>query len=308
MKDKIKLEYQIDADNLIEKEDYGMFHLEEQYFYLTKIRRSKEEFQDLLLLYENMRQKNYPVHMIIPSVNGELIIEYKEAFYVLIKIEKPLEEYSLFDMIQFWNNFILTENVNSLVRLDWSILWSEKIDYFEYQIRELGKDKKIVLNSFSYFIGLAENAISYVGKVQRTIKPNQIRYVLCHRRVWYPNYHLNFDNPLQFVIDLEVRDVAEYLKSMMLDDEQLALIDLKAYLEVRHLDIYQLSMLYGRLLFPTYYFDLYENVMNKGLEEDYLLKIVDKSENIEEFLKKSYELIMVYAPIEGIDWLLKKEL
>ena len=40
------------------------------------------------------------------------------------------------------------------------------------------------------------------------------RIVLSHRRVFYPNYKLNYLNPLSFVFDLEVRDVAEYLKAM----------------------------------------------------------------------------------------------
>ena len=36
---------------------------------------------------------------------------------------------------------------------------------------------------------------------------------LCHKRVYYPTYKLNYYNPLSFIFDLRVRDIASYLKN-----------------------------------------------------------------------------------------------
>ena len=67
-------------------------------------------------------------------------------------------------------------------------------------------------------------------------------------------------------------------------------------------------MLYARLLYPTYYFDIYEKIMNKSLDEEALIKIIEKNEAYETFLKESYLELTKYAPLERIEWLLKKEL
>ena len=60
------------------------------------------------------------------------------------------------------NMLILNETKSKLYRNSWASLWSAKLDYFEYQVSELGKDKPLILDSFSYYLGLGENAISYL--------------------------------------------------------------------------------------------------------------------------------------------------
>ena len=132
------------------------------------------------------------------------------------------------------------------------------------------------------------------------------RVVLSHRRVFYPNYKLNFFNPLSFVFDLEVRDIAEYLKAMFftIDTEYEVLEDLKCYLSIKRLSIYDASMLYARLLYPSYYFDIYEEVMNKDRNEEDLIKIIKKANLYEDFLKAAYLEINKYAAIEKIDWII----
>ncbi len=62
-------------------------------------------------------------------------------------------------------------------------------------------------------------------------------------------------------------------------------------------------MLFARLLFPSYYFDIYEKVVNKDVSSEKLLKIINKANEYEIFLKKAYVLISTYAPLENIEWL-----
>ena len=129
--------------------------------------------------------------------------------------------------------------------------------------------------------------------------------VVSHRRIYYPNIKLNYLNPLSFVFDLEVRDMAEYLKAIFFSDDNMeALDELTSFLKTTHYSIYSYQMLYARLLYPTYYFDIYDEIMNNNASEESLVKIVMKADDYEYFLKEAYLEISKYAPIEKIAWLI----
>ena len=129
------------------------------------------------------------------------------------------------------------------------------------------------------------------------------KIVLSHRRVGYPNYKLNFLNPLSFIFDLEVRDVAEYLKAMLFTCEiEEVLEELNTYLKIKKLNIYEAQMLLARLIYPSYYFDTYEKVMDKDEDSEKLVAIIKKVDEIEYFLKKTYELLSSYVNIDKIEW------
>ena len=65
-------------------------------------------------------------------------------------------------------------------------------------------------------------------------------------------------------------------------------------------------MLFARLLYPTYYFDLYESIMNKDTDEEELVKVIKRVDEFELFLKKTYLEISKYAKIEKIDFLIEE--
>ena len=67
-------------------------------------------------------------------------------------------------------------------------------------------------------------------------------------------------------------------------------------------------MFFARLLYPSYYFDIYEDIMNNQGDEEKLIPILSKVNDYENFLKKAYEEISKYSSLERVDWLLKKEL
>jgi len=131
--------------------------------------------------------------------------------------------------------------------------------------------------------------------------------VLSHRRIFFPNTHLNYLNPLSFIFDLEVRDIAESLKVGFFHNED-SLLDLRTYLKTNKLSKYSYHMLYARLLYPSYYFDIYESIMNNNEIEEKLLPIIKKVNDYERFLKLAYEEISIYTNLERIIWILKKEL
>lgn len=305
MKDTISFYYNIDIDTLEEKDGKYHFKYQNRDFFFVFFNRNLEELEDLLDCISEIQKKGIDIHGILINKDNSILTKISEYNYILFSVNNCSETYDTFDIIDMNNKLTLNNYNSKLYRNNWENLWMQKVDYFEYQIRELGLDKQVIKNSFSYYIGLAENAISYVHNVKLKY-PSQGTIVLSHRRIFYPNYKLNYLNPLSFIFDLEVRDIAEYLKAMFFsdDDESEVLEELKSFLKIKRLTIYEYNMFYARLLYPSYYFDIYEEVMNKERSEEDLLKIISKNKNFEEFLKKAYLEITKYAILEKVEWII----
>ncbi len=308
MKDIINYYYNFNIESTEDWDNIFCFTYQNEKFYFVPLKRTEKELMDLVEIIKELKLRKIECHDFILNKFGRLVTNVYEANYILLKpIGDIYEEYEISDMLKLNQKLILTPNKSNLYRNSWSKLWSDKIDYFEYQIHELGKGHEIILDSFSYYIGLGENAISYVNNtLLKHPKTSLDRISLSHRRIKYPNYKLNFLNPLSFIFDLEVRDIAEYLKSAFFQKRD-ALSYLKETLRITNFSIYSLELLFARLLYPSYYFDIYEQVMNNLESEEKLIPIIEKSEEYEEFLKDAYLEINKYAPIERIDWLLNKK-
>ena len=292
---------------MIEEKDgkYHFIYHNRDYFF-TFYNRLPEELNDILLVCKNLKDKGIDCHDIILNKDGEVLTKVDNYNYILLAISNANEQYDVIDIRQMNQKLTLGTDKSKLYRNNWGLLWSKKIDYFEYQIRELGSEKYTILESFSYYIGLAENAISYVNKVNANYQKSFYdKIVLAHRRIFYPNIKLNYLNPLSFIFDLEVRDIAEYLKALFFSESELdALEELALYLRTTPLTLYSYEMLYARLLYPSYYFDIYEEIMNKEKDEKALIPIITKVNDYEQFLKKAYLEISKYATIEKIDWII----
>ena len=309
MKEIICYYYNIDIYEIEEYNTYVTFKYNGELYYFVYYNRTKEELNDILKVVGELKQKGILVHDIIYNKDGLVITNVREKPYILLKINSNITEVINFtDICENTSNLRLNNNSSRLYRNNWEELWSEKIDYFEYQVGELGHNKDIILNSFNYYIGLAENAISYVNYTKNNYQLSDYDHItLSHRRIFFPNIHLNYYNPLSFIFDLEVRDIAEALKVNFFNNENVYL-DLQTYLKIHPLTPFSYHMLYARLIYPSYYFDIYEDVMNNMGSEEQLLKIVEKVNSYEEFLEFAYLEISKYTKLHKIDWLIKKEL
>ena len=157
-------------------------------------------------------------------------------------------------------------------------------------------------------MGLAENAIAYANNTNNKFSLNSFdKICLNHRRLDFPNLTKEYYNPLLFIFDLQVRDIAEYLKSAFFKSEMDAWIEFKTFINFQKRSIYEYQMFYARMLYPSYYFDMYEKIMNGEESEEKLIFYIEKSKNYEQFLKNMYYEIIKIVQIEKIDWLEKKK-
>lgn len=305
MKDTIRYYYNIEIDDLEDLEGKYHFKYENQDFFFVYYNRGVEELEDLINVVNEMKLKGINSHSLILNINKSYLTKVGEYNYILFSVSNLEEEYDIFEIVKFQKRLVLNNKRSNLYRNNWAHLWSEKVDYFEYQVRELGLDKNVIKDSLSYYIGLAENAISYVNNAEFKYGGLNGEVTLSHRRIFYPNIKLNYMNPLSFIFDLRVRDIAEYLKATFFKKGlDYTMDELRSYLSIEYLSIYELEMLYARLLYPSFYFDIYDNIMNKDGKEEVLLDIIKKTEDYELFLKEAYLEVSKYAKIDKIDWLI----
>jgi hypothetical protein len=306
MKEYIKYYYNLDIDNISNKENYYSFFYNNFLYIFVYYNRTIEELEDILKIINELKSKNIYVHEIIFNIYNSPLSKVGDLNYILLKVISNNEDYDIVKINDFNNLLVLNNEYSKLYRLNWSLLWSRKVDYIEEQVSKFGKDKKIILDSLSYYIGLCENAISYVSRVNDLYKMDNSKICLSHRRIFYPNNSFNYLNPLSFIFDLSIRDVSEYIKTIFFNNED-ALLELSTYLKINKLNTYEYHMLYGRLIYPSYYFDIYESIMNEDEDESKLIPIIEKSSSYQEFLYKAYLEICKYSKIDEIEWL-KKEL
>ena len=307
MKETLYYRYHIDLDNIEEYDEYSSFSWHNKKYYLYKIKRDDKEIDSLIKITIELISKNIPVFPIIKNVNNEYTTKVGSDTYILLEVTDEFKELDIDEIIKRMNILKIKPLKDNIRRDNWLTLWTNKIDYMEYQVRELGHRHKEIIKTFTYFKGLAENAISYLNHTNLIFKDNT-PLTLCHKRISYPLIRLNYDNPLNFIIDYEIRDIAGLLKSEMLENVNLALSDLKYYLSIQKPSPHLAHLLYARLLFPSYYFDEHEAIINNNKSVKKLLYITDKIDNIELFLKESYLIINNYTPIDKVEWLIKKEL
>ena len=310
MEQFLKYFYNIYIDKVCSKNESYYFYKDNNLFWVVKNYRTEEELKDIYQINYELLNNNYPVSEIVLNIYNLPISVYENNNYILLKINcNTSSDIDLNDILKINRNLYLNKDKKNLYRNNWAELWERKIDYFEYQIKELGRDKKIILNSFSYYIGLAENAISIANNIDlnnNDISINNI--VLSHRRVNYPNMEYDYYNPLNFIFDLEVRDVAEYLKSMFFyTDREKTMDELINYVNKSELNNYTANMLYARLLYPSYYFDVYEKVIEDLDDESNLLDIINKTGEYELFLKDVYYELSKKFNIEMILWIINKK-
>jgi len=300
MKNLLLYNYNIDIDDFenLQSGDIA-FYIDYNKFYFLKVRQVKE---DIKTIYDYISKTINNYHYVIKNRFNDLFTEDGQDVYILLKVNGPEHaEITLYDIVN--SQVSIDENkLNTIKRNNWNTLWSEKIDYLEYQISELGKNHPIVLNSFSYYVGLAENAIEYFN----LIDASKIPLVLSHKRVTYPNISLNYNNPLNLVVDYRIRDISEYIKSEFFEGQNV-LKDLTWLVGKNVLSSHEYNLLYARLLYPSYYFDTLTYILEKNTDEDKLLKYIDKVVEYEILLKSVWKLFSRKCSMFKIEWLTNKK-
>lgn len=307
MKNSINYYYGIYVNDIIKNAEEYYFYYNNHEYHLVQLNRPYEDIKSLYELNLEMIRRNILVHKIIKNLNNEIVTVINEKMYLLLELCDYKNEKVLINDIKYYQNFTINiKYKKDLLRNNWINMWCDKIDYYEYQISELGNKYTILCDSLSYYIGLGENAISYL---KNNITNENIDYVVSHKRIRIEDGSFEFYNPINFIIDNRVRDIAEYIKNSFFY-EKIDLYEIKLYLDNINFKRIEYILLFSRLLFPSYYFDVYDEIINNNLEEEKIIRIIEKNQSYEELLIEIYNYITKEKNIfiEPIDWLYNRYL
>lgn len=305
MKNTINYYYNILLEDFVRNDNGYYFYLNNEEYHLVVFDRPYEDIEPIYKLNLEMKKNNCLVHDIILNKDKKAITIINNTPYVLLKLCKYKNEKVFLNDLNYIQHMTYNIEYNkSLLRTDWVRMWSQKIDYYEYQISQFSKKYPILCDSLSYFIGLGENAISYIvnNSEEENISP-----VVSHKRIKRNNGSFEFYNPLNFVIDSRVRDIAEYIKDSYMIKE-LDFYEIKSFLDINKLSNNEYKLLFARLLFPTFYFDIYDDIINNNMSEEKILSIIERTCEYEEILVNIYKYIVNDKKInlQQVEWLIKR--
>lgn len=292
IKQYIEYYYNLENINIIKiKEYYRLDYKNTNYLFMPLTRYPIEILQINRVINNDANYDN-----IVLNIKNQLITYIDGKNYILVRLSKNSANYNLYNQIEKSKIVYLpNEMIDKITKTNWDILWSKKIDYIEYQLNNLDNDN-IVFNSVWYYIGMAENAISYVNETL-SLSSNHRLYV-SHKRI---NEQF-FNNPLNLIVDYRSRDISEYLKYMFLKKEY-DYIEIKEKLQKLNLDEFLCRMIYGRLFFVTFYFDIFDSVMNGNKENKFLLRnIINRADEYEDYINSIYDILAQIKKIPRIGW------
>lgn len=255
----------------------------------------------IYVLSNYLLQINVPCHRIIKNINGQILTLINNLNYILIKIMVKNKSVNIDDILYFSLISVDKKYFNELNRDDWYQMWTKKIDYIEYQISQFGLRYPVIRESINYYIGMAENSISLFSNLGSDY---YLQLSVGHKRI--KNYEGSIDlyNPLNLIIDNRVRDLGEYIKEKYFFGKY-SIEDAERDISKFNFNNIEYSLLFIRLLYPSYYFDCYEDVMVGNKKEIELVKIISKSKSYISFLKELYIFIKPFSNISEIDWIIK---
>lgn len=304
MKDIINYYYNLNPKKLSKVFDYYYFYLNNDLYFFVTYNRKKEDINAIYEYNKEMINNNILVNEIIINKDNSPLTYINENPYILMKIlvntNKPI---SLPEI-----NYLSSINIpyqNNLMRANWANLWMEEIDYLEYH-QEQNKRKYPLLNkSFNYFVGLTENAITYLNETTNRIPIEKTDYgVTSHNHL--DSTIESLYNPLNIIIDHKSRDLAEYIKLSFFNDNYNIFDELDEYFKHNYYSLYGINLLLSRILYPSFYFDMYDKIINEMENESSILKITSRITEYEKYLQDIFNYFKKYYNIKEINWL-KKE-
>jgi len=292
MRNVLRYYYNMYCDEIIKKNNTYKIMLNGNTFYFVKYEGNIYNLNDI---YNYLLKNNIYCHEIVSNKDNNYITNVDNSSYILIKV------YStdvLIDYMDIANNNILI----SKDKCRWQDLWIKKIDYYEYQINQFKKKYPHLYQTFSYYSGLTESAIMLAN----TVKDKVLDIYVEHNRISKNINTIDYYNPLNMIKDIKVRDIAEFFKQQFFYIEN-PIINVKNYLDYMNITNDEAILFMARLLYPSYYFDIYDEIIQDKIDENKINIITNKVDIYETFLKDVYAYLKLKYNIPEIEWLLIKQ-
>ncbi len=310
MKNAIRYYYNMNVDDIHQNNKNYRFYYNGYLYVLTLYEDNIEKINEIYNMHVSILQTGLYCHQIILNIENMPFTKLNEKNYILLKVlansEQVSKKIDLDDIIYFSKSYVFQKN-NNMAKKSWIDLWSVKTDYIEYQINQFGIKYPIISEGASYYIGMAENAISYL--VNNKLN-EELTYYIAHRRLSINSTLYDLYNPINFIVDYSVRDVCEYAKNVFFDNKEKSYM-VYEYIKNAGFNYDEIILLLARFLYPTYYFDMIQDCIdNKKQENDLwecIRKYVSKVDEYEAYLKNIFEYFSQVYNIELVEWIITKK-
>lgn len=270
------------------------------------------------------------VYQFLKSREGETIItKEQERYCVLSKpaaSDKPVKRIGRKLAKLHYRGRTVPFQVKNLSRIGmWKTFWEQRLDQMERvwseQLAQPPENdfERMFIESFPYYMGLAENAIQYLRDTELDEEPVDVDSgTICHERfqegLWRDGATMK--NPFHWVFDHCSRDLAEWTRDCYLHNIKTYGPKIRAFYEdyrsISTLSPFSWRLLYARLLFPLHYFEsieeyhIHSSEQQKRFQEERLKKYLDQSREYEEFLRDFFPLAGIpiqRTTIPAVEWL-----
>lgn len=302
MKNIINYYYNFNILNVYLVDNKYYFNYKNNDYFFMMFDRSLDELQSIYNLSIELKKRSIYTNSIVLNKNKQIVTFVNNIPYILIRDDVKNKKITINDILYIQNNTHNILNDKKLYRRDWVKMWEVKIDYYEEQMNSVSKQYDLLNSTIDYYIGLGENAISYL--VNNNIKDNSV--CLSHKRIDIRKNTFDFYNPINYILDSRIRDISEYIKSIFFSEINCnnKIIN---YISFINLSRDEYILLISRLLFPTYYFDMYDIIITNELDENIIKPIINNTNNYINLIKEIFFYIIYQKGINipYIEWIIK---
>lgn len=283
--------YNLKVDNIVLKKDYYFIKADNTNYILKVLNEPIIELEKIINI---LNTTNITYHLLVLTKEGKTFFTYENKNYVLLKIRCILsKKISLFEFNKYTKIGIC----------NWGNMWIERVDYYESQVEEIIKNKEIKY-ALEYYIGLTDISIQYYNNLKEYYNENGLEYSLSHRHLTSPINSISFYDPTNIIIDLKVRDIAEYLKESFFS-EILTESEILSIIDNIKLNNAMANYLFLRLLYPSYFFNLYDEYIETKNINNNIYIYIKKSREYESLLSKIYSRLVTKNELLIKLWFIK---
>lgn len=302
MKNIINYFYNLNITELTNKDNiYSFYDNDELYHFYIYNNNIKN--LDLTKDIDDSLKKDTLIHEIIINKDNSIITYYNNIPYILCKINININKPITLGEINYLASKVISTN-SKITYHSWQDLWSIKMDYLEKVINENGKKYPIIVDSFNYFVGMAENAISYYNNLSNKEVDNN-SLVISHRIININDTVYAIYDPVNIIIDHKARDIAEYIKYSFFSNNSNIFKELNIYFKYNYYTRDDVVILLARVLYPSFYFNMYEDIMINSKEEKIITNITSKLDKYELYLARVFKYFNNFYNLPIPEWLNK---
>ena len=242
-------------------------------YFIISFKNFKEAF-DCIQLSSFVENCYKPIY----NNSHKYITKYSSYFFVIFLIKNYIFNPSfLFQPLVISDKFYL----------EWRDDWIQKSDYILSFYSSIKGKYSLIDESIHYYLGLLDYCIYLLN--------NYIGYYdygcVQHKRFSLKKYF----NPVYFKIDVKERDFADYLKYLFFSN-QYKKIHISELISCGK-NYFNYNLVFIRLIFPDYYFDVFDNII-LGKDSSSLYNIIYKQNSYLDYIQMIRSEIEKVYPIK----------